>query len=702
MTTQLNTPEPVENTSAGSGVSFPELLELLGHNSFTAVGVKPVGGDFSAMVTDTADAAGMAQVADADVWFGVCPVEGPPRRGRGSAEQVTALPALWADIDVKPGACTDLGQAVDVIAAISEAIGSRPTVMIFSGHGFQPLWSIDDPDEAQFGDDHEKRTAAAALLRRWGQLVRVVGAQRNVALDSVFDLARVLRVPGTANHKGEPVAVTAAHDFGGPLTFDEIRERLDELNVPDPAAGSTLETPVEIGNEWASTTCGYTATMIRQWAQDSPSARHPWLMSQAVRLTAAHRYGCLTEAKYQEGVRALTGRMHQLCSQGEARPVGHSEIDDAFAWARGQVGFMVDERVRAELGGHEHLPDNVTELSIQDFTPIDGSTPDGENPDIPPQMIEGGAFIHDEPEGVAAVWGSGDRVLWADGEALIVCGPQGVGKTTLASNVLASLIGERPRDVLGLAVRPVPHVLYLAMDRPRQAARALRRQLGHRDRDYLTEHLTFWKGPPPYDLAKNTGLLTNLAELAHADVVIVDSLKDAAIGLSDDEVGAGWNRARQSLLASGRNLLELHHIKKISGDKKPDIADVYGSTWITSGAGSVILLNGNPGDPVVRMHHVKQPVEELGPWTLLHEQESGTVSIHGEVDIVTLAARSGGLTVKAAAKLLFETDNPNRNQIEKARRRLTALTRDGRLMATEPGKPSPTTYVAMAFQKEAS
>lgn len=116
----------------------------------------------------------------------------------------------------------------------------------------------------------------------------------------------------------------------------------------------------------------------------------------------------------------------------------------------------------------------------------------------------------------------------------------------------------------------------------------------------------------------------------------------------------------------------------------------------------MLLLNGNPGDPVVHMHHVKQPVGELGPWSLLHDQESGAVTIHGQVDIEAVAARIGGITVKGAARLLFEVDNPDRNQIEKARRKLTALVRNGRLYATEPGKPSPTTYVAATCQGLAS
>lgn len=38
---------------------------------------------------------------------------------------------------------------------------------------------------------------------------------------------------------------------------------------------------------------------------------------------------------------------------------------------------------------------------------------------------------------------------------------------------------------------------------------------------------------------------------ADADTVFVDSLKDAAIGLSEDQPGAGYNRARQGLLQPG-------------------------------------------------------------------------------------------------------------------------------------------------------
>ena len=169
-----------------------------------------------------------------------------------------------------------------------------------------------------------------------------------------------------------------------------------------------------------------------------------------------------------------------------------------------------------------------------------------EDRDYSQTMVDGATFILDEPDGVPAVWGDGDRVLWAEGEELILAGPQGLGKTTISGLLVAAMVAGDNRSVLGLPVRPAGRVLYLAMDRPRQASRALRRQLGAFPRDLLAQRLIVQKGPPPYDLARNTDVLAHMAEDADADVVIVDSLKDAAVGLSDDEVGAhgATSRAR--------------------------------------------------------------------------------------------------------------------------------------------------------------
>ena len=178
-----------------------------------------------------------------------------------------------------------------------------------------------------------------------------------------------------------------------------------------------------------------------------------------------------------------------------------------------------------------------------------------------------------------------------------------------------------------------------------------------------------------------------MAEEVGAGTVYIDSLKDAAIGLSNDEVGAGYNRARQHLLTTGCQLCELHHLVKhnAAGGPPQGVGDVYGSTWLTAGAGSVVMLTGEPGDPIIEFRHAKQPLGEVGPWRLLHNQAAGAFTINHQLDLVALAAAAGihGLTAPNAAVALFEKERPTKAQIEKARRRLEKLTDQGLLVVVE-------------------
>ncbi|WP_161967020.1 AAA family ATPase [Mycobacterium marinum] len=299
------------------------------------------------------------------------------------------------------------------------------------------------------------------------------------------------------------------------------------------------------------------------------------------------------------------------------------------------------------------------------------------------RYVDGGSFIHDIPDVTPAVWGTGSDVLWAEGEDLIIAGPQGVGKSTIAGLLVQAMI--EGGEVLDYPVKRVDKVLYLAMDRPQQIARALRRQLKHLDREFIAQHLKVWKGPPPEDLAKFPDRLLAMAIKAGAEVVVVDSLKDAALGLSSDEVGAGWNRARQTLLAAGIQLLSLHHDRKANDTTAPAVEKIYGSIWITGGAGSIIHLDGEPGDPIVRLTQVKKPDAEVGPYILSVDNSAGTISIFEEVDLVTMAGQPGGVTASAAAAALFESDKPSRAQKEKARRRLEKLREQGLLAAVTVG-----------------
>lgn len=293
------------------------------------------------------------------------------------------------------------------------------------------------------------------------------------------------------------------------------------------------------------------------------------------------------------------------------------------------------------------------------------------------RLVPGGSFVLDAPAKVPSLWGDQQEVIWAEGEALMIAGPQGIGKTTVAQQVVLGRLGLRS-SVLGWPVEAGRRrVLYLACDRPRQAQRSLARMVTERDRGVLDERLAVWTGPPPFDLAKHPPVLASMCRSADADTVVIDSLKDVAIGLVNDEIGAGYNRARQIAIEAGVEVIELHHqTKRGAAPNTPptSLADVYGSVFLTAGAGSVLLLWGAAGDPIVELHHRKAPAEEVGPLRILHDHRTGTSSVWHAADLVQVAAACpNGLTAKAAATALFSTDRPNPAEVEKGRRKLDGL-----------------------------
>lgn len=292
------------------------------------------------------------------------------------------------------------------------------------------------------------------------------------------------------------------------------------------------------------------------------------------------------------------------------------------------------------------------------------------------RMIDGADFLFDVPDLPPLVWGVGKTGLWTVGEALMIVGPQGVGKTGLSGQLVRALLGLMPQ-VLGMDVAPAEgSVVYWAMDRPQQAQRSLARMFAPGEREQVRGRLKFWPGPPPGDWATAPEAILDVAERHKASVMVVDSLKDAALGLSSDETGAGYNRARQALLREGVQLLELHHMRKReSGATAPQaIGDVYGSGFLTAGAGSVLLLWGNPGDPVVRLSQIKSPLAEMPPMLIMHDAVTGLSSVQSdpETDVVLSARHSGGagITANEAAATMYATLKPSRSEVEKARREL--------------------------------
>jgi hypothetical protein len=209
------------------------------------------------------------------------------------------------------------------------------------------------------------------------------------------------------------------------------------------------------------------------------------------------------------------------------------------------------------------------------------------------------------------------------------------------------------------------------------------------DAELLEDRLIVWKGPPPFDLLKDQQALSIFAQEHHAGTVVLDSLKDIVPDLSKDETGSRYNIARQYLLAAGIDLLELHHLVKRTADggKPKKLEDVYGSTWITAGAGSVFVLWGEAGDSIVELNHLKQPLEQIGPHKVLHDHHAGRSDLDAPINVLSIVNTSHkGISAKAIATLMFDDQSPKRPLVERARRKLDGLARTGHITRVDGTK----------------
>jgi hypothetical protein len=192
-----------------------------------------------------------------------------------------------------------------------------------------------------------------------------------------------------------------------------------------------------------------------------------------------------------------------------------------------------------------------------------------------------------------------------------------------------------------------------------------------------------------------------LARHHDCDVVFVDSLKDAAVKLSDDEVGGNVNRAIQLCNTANIDVCAFHHQRKGDGTSKPTaVADVYGSTWLTAGAGSVILLWGEPGVELVEFSHLKQPAEPVGPWTLEHDHHAGTTTITKGFDALRylrLRAAQGATVAETAQAEHGAPHKTGSAPWKRTERRLRKLARDGLAIPKDHGRAADGTFHPTRF-----
>lgn len=350
---------------------FPKLLALLGRDTDV---IRLARGDTQIFTSTPIAGENIAPALDAlfksggkwNLWFEVNQTSYAPTGGRSSAQHITRLSALWADLDYKPkpGGLGSYPEAMEVVADLSNALGIQPSAIVHSGHGIQPYWPIEDGELTD-----ENRDAVATLLKRWGSLVKQFALNNHGSADSVFDLPRILRVPGSVNWKDPEHPVKTSIDFfdSSPVDLAWLAEVLDDYGIPlvEVEISGDIVEPMD-GWEWAAEDCQFTSSAMFEINSSTPHARHQWALKWSGILHGMIRYGCVTEAGFYLLRDALMKRFTLLLSaESSPRPFNPQEFDGimkqgqrwAEAWSKGKLA--------EELRQHVHA-DTFTELLAQD------------------------------------------------------------------------------------------------------------------------------------------------------------------------------------------------------------------------------------------------------------------------------------------------------------------------------------------------
>jgi replicative DNA helicase len=299
-----------------------------------------------------------------------------------------------------------------------------------------------------------------------------------------------------------------------------------------------------------------------------------------------------------------------------------------------------------------------------------------------------GGVIFDQPDTIDALWGNGEEVLAAVGEPTILYSATGIGKTTIAQRVALAAIGIGDPTVLGYDVKQIEgNVLYIAADRPIQAMRSLRRMVTEQDRDILDQRWRWERHHRIRITPDNPNVLLDAAEAAEAPLLLGDSIKDLVSGVSTDEGGLAYNNAVQACVANGVEVFMLHHTRKAGSDGRSllKLDDVYGSTWIPAGAGSVIALNGTPRQGIIKLNQLKMPSEQVGPFDIDIDYPTGTLTTIGRRDLVKWIRHQGSATTIEAARYMTGKDNPTAAEKKSISRKLARLEKDGEIVGTRSG-----------------
>ena len=211
----------MSNSTTTSSGQYTPLSQLLGFESgdFVTVATNKVQRATTMAVEDLDADYAMGLLDQKDTWIGAQPVKPGTPNKRTKASDVACVRVLYADFDLKDS--TDPAQIDRAISQLSLQLGVEPISVVSSGGGLHPRWKLAKPiDPAD----------AKGVLARWQITVQRIAEENGFKADSVFDLPRVLRLPGTVNEKYSPAAevTITARDTKATVPTSAVWSKLDQ------------------------------------------------------------------------------------------------------------------------------------------------------------------------------------------------------------------------------------------------------------------------------------------------------------------------------------------------------------------------------------------------------------------------------------------------------------------------------------------
>ena len=503
-----------------------------------------------------------------DLWYGVAArsqILGHGQRGRAS--DCLSISTFWLDVDVAGDGhrLADLPADYDQAAALVKRFPLAPSLVVHSGYGMQCYWQLVEVVEAQ---------AATQALKQWQATWKAIAKQRQVHLDNVFNLDRVMRLPGTWNWKGsEPVAVTMkAQPRLMPYNLSDVLDHCDPEPEPARAPGIRAYSGHLPGTHFNEVVPCWRILASLGWTHvktDPYTGDQHWKHPHATHDRSATIYGddghC---AVWSETVAATTG----LQSKWPYDPFG------LWTWLVHHGDFQAS---------HHQLDTTGIPASLLD--PSEG----------PDRYLMIASLAKTPEKLVDWLWPA-----WLPAGKLVCCdGDPDQGKSTMLMDLSARITtgagmpdgsgGQRPANVLLLAAEDD------AEDTIRPRLRAAAADL---ERIHLVEATMKAGQEAPVSLPTDLDLLSELIQRTHARLAIIDVLTEYLDGTvdshSDHAIRRALHQVRRVARATSCAVVMVRHLRKEAGKA---IYRGGGSIAIVGAARVGWLVGIHPEDDSIRV-----------------------------------------------------------------------------------------------------